>query len=1187
MANTLILEIYDGDTVYSMSKQNRKAEIKLEAEDYLMSIQDISFHKKMYTPGEILADIQFSLKAGTEWKKISKDKLEKAFLNKKVNLLYGSQTKDVNGAKDGKDNKAEWTTKAVTVCSGYYIGSLDLCYKPNSMFVTMKMYSPDKVMTLKKDCHSFVAERLCRDILDKKVPPFPLPFNKDQNLAYDYENLTNLKVDGNSKEAIFPYLVQYNESFYDFLVRTTNRWGEFLYYEDDKLHIGFKNDTKQVKTWDTVTYYEEEEDNKNILESIGNFDTAAVYDKHMLDNSVEKSHYAKLFGVMTCGLKEGGDLWGMKIIGNLLSSGKNIFDFFVDTVVDEGIATAQAKIKVSADNEKFDNENFNPKDITDAKRAQYDDSLVKYNPYAEYKPHLDSTLYKKVLTGELHASQNMVNIDFDTEYQHLPLGQVITIGVETDQYIVVESGTKKKTLQGIKKVKVEKEGHTEETYELTSTVTTVYYVQAIKADSGTFYPTIHPAGHIRQSGPQPAKITNISDPTRQGRVRVKFDWQGEKDADSPFLVFARPAAIKDAGTYNFHYVDELVLVEFANGNVERPYVVGSLPMNGQTVPIQTYKNDYVHRTPGGQAILMTDGTKSNSSSMLSGLFPSLKVLMGFFPDKVIYPIKDDDAFEGNVEICDKYGFYSIKGSTDGRNVTIKSPFGDVKINAFTGITISAPNGDVKIQGKNVTIEAGNNLTLTSGKNIKDKFLHTDYGIGSGKMGAWQNAGTTFAAAITKKVASMVGGFFDISIIRSVVEVFYRPVEGKMQLKSNRYLALEAGQGKTAYPVDAYNHPNRHHNFKDAITGAIPKKDRKTLFDSYEAVMRAFNAVPQIVDPLIETYVAAYNQAQASVTSLKRHIARSSKMGNQPVLPCKMWTNILDDLWSNPQQDIDTVIGFNGKLADRTDQEMGSVEFIKMFLPNYTGQEADKIKTAAKSKAAKKFMLERQAIKDDVQSIANAMASISNLSKKAIINHRTDISDNIKTALKNVALPEEIKRSNPAVKYFAVTIDENGMRNLKKRMRRAHFIALVNVLEIPREPVLQLENGGAFNAVNVNQQVPPAPDPSAPDIEDAWGKYVDSIQHLYKEEKSLFKTAIVSSFDPLISSWTGLLDDVFDRLAFGSSKRGEILFSSGGATQVLGPEIKKANVREVDAPDYVETKSKAYATDIRNIMKQEP
>ena len=71
-------------------------------------------------------------------------------------------------------------------------------------------------------------------------------------------------------------------------------------------------------------------------------------------------------------------------------------------------------------------------------------------------------------------------------------------------------------------------------------------------------------------------------------------------------------------------------------------------------------------------------------------------------------------------------------STHDRYINVKSPFGTVNVSAFTGINIDAPNGDINIRGKNVNIQAGNNLTMTSGTNI------TPEGIGDPdyKCGSW-------------------------------------------------------------------------------------------------------------------------------------------------------------------------------------------------------------------------------------------------------------------------------------------------------------------------------------------------------------------------------------------------------------------------------------------------------------------
>ena len=150
------------------------------------------------------------------------------------------------------------------------------------------------------------------------------------------------------------------------------------------------------------------------------------------------------------------------------------------------------------------------------------------------------------------------------------------------------------------------------------------------------------------------------------------------------------------------------------------------------------------------------------------------------------------AYEGGMELTDKYGIYSIKASTDERNISIKSPYGDVTLNAFTGITISAPNGNVKIQGKNVSIEAGNNLTLISGKNIEKGFLGS-VTLGNG-MGAEEGIDKCLAglSAELKYLYGKAVSNFDIPLLRHTWEVIVRPVAGVMELRSHRAMKIHAG-----------------------------------------------------------------------------------------------------------------------------------------------------------------------------------------------------------------------------------------------------------------------------------------------------------------------------------------------------------------------------------------------------------
>ena len=131
---------------------------------------------------------------------------------------------------------------------------------------------------------------------------------------------------------------------------------------------------------------------------------------------------------------------------------------------------------------------------------------------------------------------------------------------------------------------------------------------------------------------------------------------------------------------------------------------------------------------------LTDGTGGGMANFVASAFsPVVGTIFNLVPVNRIPGLgallKDDKVwsknkyFEGGFTMSDYYGIYKISGSTDKRNVTISSPWGDVKMDAFTGITISAPNGDVKIKGKNVTIEAGNNLKLESGTNIGWKLFN--------------------------------------------------------------------------------------------------------------------------------------------------------------------------------------------------------------------------------------------------------------------------------------------------------------------------------------------------------------------------------------------------------------------------------------------------------------------------------
>lgn len=275
-----------------------------------------------------------------------------------------------------------------------------------------------------------------------------------------------------------------------------------------------------------------------------------------------------------------------------------------------------------------------------------------------------------------------------------------------------------------------------------------------------------------------------------------------KTLSSPWIRVATPMATSGGGAYFKPQKGDEVLVDYDNGNIERPYVMGSLFSKNVLEP-----QEYLGRknTQGGgnatMAIVSPNGhhiTFSDPSGNLDffskGIFPGMGMYAGLLDKKY----KDDDNLKdlgGGIHIGDRYGIYEIDMKSQNRSISIKSPFGTIDLNAFNGITINAPNGDVRIKGKNISLEAGNKISVTSGTNIPNS-NDDSIGILMGKA-----AIKTVVSDLTK---TYVTSLVDLSLVRSVIETFARPVDGTLLLKSKKYLKLEAGKGKAIVNTNRYH-----------------------------------------------------------------------------------------------------------------------------------------------------------------------------------------------------------------------------------------------------------------------------------------------------------------------------------------------------------------------------------------------
>ena len=843
--------------------------ITYNSKEMKLSLNGVSFRRRIYEPGHIEAEIQIGYSDSSNTPKLAE--LQTMFIKKKVDLEIA----------------IEKVKKDTVLAKNYYIHEICPLYsstsKDTSIYVRLSIFSMDKLMTLNKYSQAFLGRKFGTGIMIPSATDFSLKNEKSTYsgvISTEVGSLQNLsyKPSGaaNDVEFIQPYLVQYNESFYDFLVRVANRCGEFLFFEDGKLQLGLDStkleaDAKTISTYSKIYYqqisaaplsiddygFDSMKDNTNKPEgSTGEenvkqidkeddglpkdlFPTSYRYnsevghdDQYML---LYKDHFAD-FGFFDCLGSWDQDL--MTLLSTILNS-TSLLECIGKLgvwIVENGIQGKLGQDKKQSTGNEVVKDFGGPDATVAAPFASIDtESWLTVSSYSSIK---------KVMEEQ---GRKMVCVDAGSDFVNVKLGDKVKLPIDdTTEYLVVQ-------------IDMQADQDWQSDYEDNYSGSSVsqqggrllkFYL--IPKASAKFYPPLCSKPAYRQSGTQTAYVMDNSDPKGQGRVRIRYPWQldvsaqkkvltdqvttletnleNEKDensenakklkaqifekkleavlldASSPWIRMTTPMATTGGGMYFKPEIGDEVLVDFENGNVERPYVVGTLYSKNVVYP----GADRIIKSPNGHTIKIEDPT--DGMKFLAGMYPGLKFLQSYQLWPSDAKISGMNEVLGGITMTDTYGLYKIQMSSHDRKVSISSPFGDVKIDAFTGITLSAPNGDIKIKGKNVSISASNNVTITSGTNIKP----------INGEGNWFKAGWTMKNA-TKSLASSVleasiGNFFDFSLLRSLMEVFLRPIDGTLEVKSYRFLNLIAGGGYAEVDDGLYKKAGTNLRHKDGNDG---------------------------------------------------------------------------------------------------------------------------------------------------------------------------------------------------------------------------------------------------------------------------------------------------------------------------------------------------------------------------------
>ena len=886
---------YTVATTAALSISETSTEVTLGSVKVKTCLDYITFNRQLYKPNEIIADIQIT---ASDNNTISMEDLQ-ILLKTKVNLsLQYNYT---------ENNKTTSTTKSFT--SFYVYKILPLKKANKDLYVRLYIYSLDHQLTLKKYSRTYVAKKLVTDILLAKSSSNPKAFEfnsipsalKWPFKATEYTDKSDgvrffdhlcYTYSGKQYERIQPYLVQYNESFYDFMVRTANRCGEFFFWEDGQLQLGRlgemndiqtevdKLDLSKISSSYSLTLTNEEieeknctsiyfshlatltgdqscdtdfltlddlnncdEETKNLIEPKLNFsnddkeknnvnplpnNTKYLFNDEINHDVYRTRLYKDKFESPTHAHRANTIKYVVSYFSRILHE-TSLFNILKKITAFEPVAAIIGAIESVNTNNYYNKANFdedscpNKQERTSSEdTSKWEDTWKYIAPFTteDKKGHLDSDFYNNIRQNEESLSRQLITFNISNIKSPLKLGQLVSYNEKTYAVVQIKINVGSKSVSNFSGVDPASETEfqnldgaimqviaipvTKDSQD--QTITRKYKINenetktiTIKVPSYIVYPPLHPAGHVRHSEPQVAFVSDYLDPQKRGRVRITYPWQHKDDTEaSPWIRVLTPSATPGSGcSFELEKGDE-VLVNYESNNIERPYVAGTLYNRNNGV---SPRGDMTLISKNGHGIAFDDPI--DSFKFLEGISPAYAFLRQLLP---VWEIGGSDELKltGGTTISDAYGFYKIQMSTDQRKIDIASPFGTVNIDAFTGITISAPNGDINIKGQNINIEAGNAVKITSGTNIEKKNWWGDFtGLSKGEV-----VGKTLSSIVEGWIEYFdpIASFIDVNLLRKTAEVFLRPIDGTLEIKSHQYLLLEAGKGKADIQRERYKQP---------------------------------------------------------------------------------------------------------------------------------------------------------------------------------------------------------------------------------------------------------------------------------------------------------------------------------------------------------------------------------------------
>lgn len=191
----------------------------------------------------------------------------------------------------------------------------------------------------------------------------------------------------------------------------------------------------------------------------------------------------------------------------------------------------------------------------------------------------------------------------------------------------------------------------------------------------------------RTAGVVTGVVTDVTDPQKIGRVKVKLPWLSD-DYASTWARTVQAGAGPNRGAMVVPEVGDEVLVAFDQGDARAPFVLGGL-YNGVDAP-SSHSPDLIDSGTGAV----------NRRSMVSRLGHRVDLL-------------DDQGREDGILLESGDGRLSVRLDGAQTSLTLHSD-GTVVIEGAKGVTVDASSSDLDLKGGSITLKATNGVTVDGG-----------------------------------------------------------------------------------------------------------------------------------------------------------------------------------------------------------------------------------------------------------------------------------------------------------------------------------------------------------------------------------------------------------------------------------------------------------------------------------------